>query len=118
MARGNGRFWLRLEFTLPPGLAERLDELFLGSINQETHVWINGIPIGSETGEKRRWITREYRIPAGVLKTGRNVLTIRCVDTEHQGGILNLPFLKGAAGKSFYADIPEAADDPYGYFRW
>ena len=118
LARGNGRFWLRLEFTLPPGLAERLDELFLGSINQETHVWINGIPIGSETGEKRRWITREYRIPAGVLKTGRNVLTIRCVDTEHQGGILNLPFLKGAAGKSFYTDIPEAADDPYGYFRW
>ncbi|MEI2999331.1 MAG: hypothetical protein V8T86_00285 [Victivallis sp.] len=53
-----------------------------------------------------------------MLKTGSNVLAIRCVDTEHQGGILNLPFLKGAAGKSFYADIPEAADDPYGYFRW
>ena len=118
LACGNGRFWLRLEFTLPLGLAERLDELFLGVINQETHIWINGVPIGSETGEKRRWISREYKIPAGVLKNGRNVLTIRCVDTEHQGGILNLPLLKGAPGKSFYTDIMEAADDPYGYFRW
>ena len=60
---------------LSPGLAERLDELFFGSINQD--VWGNGIPIGSETGEKRRWSTRGYMIPAGVLKTGRNVLEIR-----------------------------------------
>ena len=66
---------------LSPGLAERLDELFFGSINQD--VWGNGIPIGSETGEKRRWSTRGYMIPAGVLKTGRNVLAIR----DFQGGL-------------------------------
>ena len=118
----DGWFWYRLEFTLPADLAGVLDEIWLGPVDDESDLWINGTQIASVTKKSNPadywYFPRNHRIPAGVLKPGRNVIAVLCIDLFNRGGILGAPMLKGGAMPVFYTDKAIASDDPYRYFRW
>ncbi len=58
--------------------------LYLGCIDDYDQVWINGSYIGETSG----WdAERIYNVPARVLNTGENDITIRVVDYYNAGGI-------------------------------
>jgi len=76
--------------------------LELGRIDERDRVWINGVPVGAQLVAAE---ARSYRIPAGVLKAGRNSIAVRVID-EMGGGGFSSPadalalMLPGGARKS------------------
>lgn len=97
----NGVVWLKKEFTLSQVQANNKEAILnLGPIDDSDITWINGVKAG-ET--KSKWDRpREYKIPAGVLKPGRNVLVVRVEDDAGNGGFWGTPeqlCLITAAGK-------------------
>lgn len=81
----DGIGWYRLTFYLTPNEAQGEYELGLGKIDDSDITWINGIKVGEMT---QAWDQpRVYKIPANVLKEGKNVLCIRVDDTGGAGGI-------------------------------
>ncbi len=86
--RGLGAFdgivWLQKAFDLPAGAAGKEALLNLGPIDDRDTTWVNG----QQVGAMNDWIrSRNYKVPAGVLKAGRNVVTIRVLDTGGGGGL-------------------------------
>ncbi len=80
----DGLVWFRREFEVPAEWAGKDLHLSLGPIDDMDTTWINGTKIG-ETGT---WnVTREYSIPNKLVKPGRNLITVRVLDTGGQGGI-------------------------------
>lgn len=57
--------------------------LELGRIDERDRVWINGVPVGAQLVAAE---ARSYRIPAGVLKAGRNSIAVRVIDEMGGGG--------------------------------
>ncbi|MBN1900334.1 9-O-acetylesterase [Candidatus Sumerlaeota bacterium] len=79
----DGVIWFTRNFDLPADYAEKKACLHLGTIDDEDFTWINGRQIG----ESHLFIAkRDYEVPEGVLKPGRNVITVRALDTGGHGG--------------------------------
>jgi sialate O-acetylesterase len=80
--------WFRREIVLPDPLPAGRTSIFLGSIERMDTVYINGKQVGASA-----WVEnpRVYSIPDGVLKPGRNLVTIRVLKTKPQGGFLGKP---------------------------
>ena len=79
----DGTIWLRAEVTLTKTQAARGATLALGPVDDSDTTFVNGRAVGSTDG----WNTpRDYRLPAGILKAGRNVIAVRAVDTGGGGG--------------------------------
>jgi hypothetical protein len=121
----NGLFWYKLRFAVPSGVAGEGMSLFLGAIDDESWVWLNGKFLGEvtrETNPKDHYsVARNYRLAAGDLRPGQsNDLTVLVNDTFKMGGIWGTPKLS-SPGKwldSYYTTEPVADDDPYRYYRW
>jgi len=80
----NGVVWFRREFDIPGDWTGKELELHLGAIDDMDSTWINGQFVGSD----KRWnAPRVYKLPAGKLKSGRNSIAIRVLDTGGGGGI-------------------------------
>lgn len=79
----DGVVWFRRITNLPPSWARADLELTLGPIDDIDTVWINGVKVGTTVGYDR---PRTYRIPAQVLRTGPNVIAVRVVDLQLEGG--------------------------------
>lgn len=71
--RWRGTLWFRKEIIVPDSLAGRDAILRLGYWIDSDDTYINGTKVGS-TGYE--YPPRLYKVPANVLKTGRNVLTV------------------------------------------
>ena len=80
----NGVVWFRKTFDLPAGVADVAGELHLAMVDDVDTTWVNGVKVGATTGYN---VPRKYRVPAGVLKEGRNVIAVRVLDTGGGGGI-------------------------------
>ncbi len=80
--------WFRKEIMLPDPLPAGKAFIFLGSIEKMDTTWINGQWVGASS-----WVEnpRVYAINQGVLKPGRNVLTIRDFRIKANGGFLAKP---------------------------
>ncbi|MDR1224362.1 MAG: 9-O-acetylesterase [Tannerella sp.] len=80
----DGIIWYAVETELPASVAGSRAELHLGAIDDRDITWVNGVKVGETNSysEKRR-----YGIPAGVLKEGKNRITVRVHDTGGDGGI-------------------------------
>ncbi|MEJ2881202.1 sialate O-acetylesterase [Pedobacter sp. GR22-6] len=96
----DGVVWMRKKINVPADLAGSELTLSLEQIDDNDIVWINGTEIGRTEG----WnVNRKYKVPAGLVKAGENVITIRAFDTGGNGGVhgeaknLNL---SNAAGNS------------------
>ncbi|MCC6441917.1 MAG: beta galactosidase jelly roll domain-containing protein [Armatimonadetes bacterium] len=80
----DGVFWLREDLDLPEAATGREAALNLGPIDDRDTAWVNGVKVG-ETGQYNA--PRQYKIPAGILKAGRNVIAVRVLDTGGTGGL-------------------------------
>jgi putative membrane-bound dehydrogenase-like protein len=91
----DGFFWFRTEVNLPKYSSREPAILSLGPINDSDITYVNGVKVGNtdrKVNEKR-----VYSVPAGLLKTGKNVIAIRVEDIGGPGGIYGNPvdlFLK------------------------
>jgi sialate O-acetylesterase len=77
--------YFRREITLPATLPEGMSRLYLGSIEKMDTAYINGKQVGASS-----WVEnpRIYFVRGGVLKPGRNVITLRVFKVKPDGGFL------------------------------
>ena len=80
--------WFRREISVPDPVPAGRSLVFLGSVERMDTVYVNGTQIGASA-----WVEnpRVYFVPDGVLKPGKNVITIRVLKTKAQGGFLGKP---------------------------
>lgn len=85
----DGCVWYRREFHLTQEQAAAPTAvLALGPIDDDDETWVNGTSVGSTKG----WtIERQYKVPQGVLREGRNVVAIRAKDYSGNGGLWGKP---------------------------
>ena len=84
----DGILWLRKTVEIPASWTGKDLTLSLGPVNDAERTWFNGVMVG-QTDLKGNWrISREYTIPAELVKKGRGVITVRVVDVGGQGGLL------------------------------
>ena len=101
LSKVNGIVWFRKTIDLPAGDAGKDAVLhFLADDNDTT--WVNGVQVGATEGYQT---PRAYRLPAGTLKAGRNVIAVRVLDTGGDGG------LYGDAAKMLL-EVPGGTDVP------
>jgi len=85
----DGIVWFRKEFELPEDVASKGIVLHLGPIDDSDITWVNGKKVGEMTNKYSA--ERIYTVPAEVLKSGTNLITIRVEDTGGGGGIYGKP---------------------------
>jgi sialate O-acetylesterase len=69
----NGLVWLRKDLVLGARQAGKPAVLSLGAIDQSDIAWVDGVQVGASEGYD---VPRVYRVPAGVLRAGRNVIAL------------------------------------------
>ncbi|QYF88331.1 sialate O-acetylesterase [Brevundimonas sp. PAMC22021] len=83
LATFDGVIWLRTKVELTRAQARQAATLDIGPIDDADSTWINGRYLGGMQG----WDTpRRYRIRAGSLKAGRNVIAVGVLDSGGGGG--------------------------------
>jgi len=81
----DGAVWFRKEVTVSEQFAKEKDlKLRLSTIDDMDSTWLNGVKIGGLRGWDRN---RNFSIPDGLLKPGKNVIAIRVIDWIGNGGI-------------------------------
>jgi azurin len=90
----DGVVWFTRTFTWGPGSPDAT--IALGRIGNTAEVWVNGLTVtpgggASGAGGGRGGGPPVYALPAGTLKAGANVLTVRITNGRNEGGFLGLP---------------------------
>ena len=83
----DGVVWFRKTINLPAAGSNAT--ISLGPVDESDETWINGVRIGGIPKEYGK--ERVYKIPAGVLKAGKNIIAVRVDDTGGGGGIYGKP---------------------------
>lgn len=81
----SGSVYLCRELYLGSEQKEDNAYIYMGSIIDSDRVWINGTLIGRT---EYRYPPRKYSIPKGVLKKGYNLITVRIVINQNNGGTI------------------------------
>lgn len=76
-----GTLWLRQTITLSSAQAAGAGHLRLGRVGEIDSTYVNGAWVGSDDGD----VERDYLIPRGVLRPGRNVIAMRLTGTGYGG---------------------------------
>lgn len=79
----NGVVWFRKEITVSADMIGKPARLILGTIVDRDSVFVNGVFAGT-TGYQ--YPPRKYDLPAGLLKEGKNVITVRVINSAGKGG--------------------------------
>ncbi|WP_338763208.1 sialate O-acetylesterase [Massilia sp. METH4] len=80
-----GVAWFRTTVDLTARQAAAGSHLLLGQVAAADTAWVNGVRVGA--GDTW-WMSREYALPKGTLKEGRNVIAVRVLGDENGGGLL------------------------------
>lgn len=117
-----GHVWYRLEFELPEAAVNNPpNTLSLGKIDDESWVWLNGEFIGEiseKTNPENYWeVNRKHKVPAGLLRKGKNVISVLCVNLRGNGGLYGIPLFSEKSSE-LYPDTAIESDNPYRYYRW
>lgn len=78
-----GVMWFRKTIDVPSSMTGKPAKLLLGTMINRDSVYINGNFIGT-TGYQ--YPPRRYEVPAGILKPGKNTITIRLFNSSGRGG--------------------------------
>ncbi len=81
----DGLIWFRKEIDLDESWADKVGVVSLGPIDDADTTWVNGHRVG---GVDSWSLEREYTIPAGVLKAGKNVIVVRVLNKAKTGGFV------------------------------
>ena len=85
-----GSVWLRKDIIISENLAGKEGKLVLGTVIDADDTYINGVKIGN-TGYL--YPPRRYIIPQGLLKAGKNTITVRTIMTQNIGGfVTDMPY--------------------------
>lgn len=80
----DGVVWFRTEIDLPDEAAGLEGHIQLGGIDDGDITYVNGV----EVGRTDFWFAnRNYHIKDGILKSGKNIITLRMTDTGTIGGM-------------------------------
>ncbi|MCU0454675.1 MAG: sialate O-acetylesterase [Bacteroidales bacterium] len=83
----DGAVWFRKTIELPGELKGKNMILFLGPIDDMDRTYFNGELVGAtETGGFWQ-IGRKYEVPGRLIREGKNVISVRVIDTQGGGGI-------------------------------
>ena len=80
----DGVVWFRKEFILNAAEAGKEAVISLGPIDDSDECYVNGVLAGKT--ENRYDLPRVYKIAAGILKEGINVISLKIIDTGGGGG--------------------------------
>ncbi|MRV72628.1 glycoside hydrolase family 2 [Duganella sp. FT92W] len=80
-----GVVWFRTTVELTAQQAQAASHLLLGQVATSDTAWVNGVRVGAGNAW---WAGREYAVPKGVLKPGKNVIALRVLDDDNSGGLL------------------------------
>ena len=98
----DGVAWYRTTVTLTEVQAQAANMVHLGPVDTYETTWVNGVYVG---GMSTAWMWRDYTVPAGVFRPGRNVITMRVL-SGGQGGGLSGPLDKRSIGLADGQAIP------------
>src|SRR5665647_890805 len=91
----NGAVWFRREIIAPASAAGLAGNLNLGRIVDADSTFLNGTFIGTVSYQ---YPPRRYTFPAGVLKEGNNILTVKVISNIGDGGFVPEKTYELAAG--------------------
>jgi len=100
----DGVVWLRRKINIPAEWVGKDLQLNLGGVDDNDITFFNGEKVGESNGFN---VMRNYTIPAGKVKAGENILTVRIVDGGGEGGIYgdkNKMFLATTSGERIALD--------------
>ncbi|WP_426328937.1 sialate O-acetylesterase [Pedobacter sp. R-06] len=80
----DGIVWFTKKVNIPENWKTNGARLNLGTIDDNDITFVNGVKVGETVGYN---IGRTYAIPANLLKTGENTVTVRVFDSGGGGGI-------------------------------
>jgi sialate O-acetylesterase len=81
----NGVVWYRKEIDVPSSMTGKAAKVFLGRIVDADVLYLNGKKIANTTYQ---YPERRYRIPAGLLKSGKNLFVVRVTNYFGKGGFV------------------------------
>lgn len=84
----DGIIWFRTEIDLPASAKGKKATLSLGSIDDGDYTYLNGTLVGHS---ELYTDFRTYSVESGILKSGKNVIVVRILDTGGGGGIYGNP---------------------------
>jgi sialate O-acetylesterase len=80
----DGVAWYRTTVTLTEAQAQAANMLHLGPVDTYDTTWVNGVRVG---GMSTAWMWRDYTVPSGVFRPGRNVIAMRVLGGGQGGGL-------------------------------
>ena len=102
-----GAVWFRKSFIIDKKHAGQRARLRMGCMVDSDEIFINGISVGKT---EYQYPPRRYEIQEGILKVGKNVMTIRMVSPEGNGG-----FVKGKTYRLEFSDMCLDLSGRYSY---
>lgn len=84
LAAFNGVVWFKAEVELTAAQAAQAATLALAKVDDMDTTYVNGVGIGATSGA---WVDRDYALPAGSLKPGKNTIVVSAYDTYAEGGM-------------------------------
>ncbi|MCX2484183.1 sialate O-acetylesterase [Pedobacter sp. MR2016-24] len=92
----NGVVWFKKEIDVPSAMVGQPAKLLLGRIVDADSVFINGYFVGSTSYQ---YPPRRYLFKEGILKKGKNELTVRVINSGGNGGFVTDKNYELIAGK-------------------
>ena len=86
VSKHRGVVWFRATIELTAQQADAAAQLLLGQIATADTTWVNGVRVGASINW---WSGRDYAVPKGVLKPGKNVIAVRVLDDDNGGGLVS-----------------------------
>lgn len=95
----SGSIWFRKEIDLPENCAGKPAYLEMGRIVDSDSVFVNGIFVGSVSYQ---YPPRRYNIEKGILKAGKNSVTVKVISQSGNGGFIkDKPYQLTIAGQKY-----------------
>ncbi len=92
-----GAVWFRKEIDLSANMLEGKGKLVLGTIIDADDTYVNGVRVG---GTGYLYPPRRYDIPEGLLREGKNTITVRLVVTRNTGAfVTDMPYVLRVNGE-------------------
>lgn len=91
----DGVVWYKKEISIPKAQAGQDLTLSLGEVDDEEITYFNGEQVGVTTGYN---VHRRYTVPGRLVKEGKNIITVRVLDTASEGGFRS-------AAKELFAQV-------------
>ncbi len=90
----DGAVWFRRTLILTQAQAAKVATLNLGTIDDMDTSYVNGVKVGETNltnSQSPHAVARSYKLPAGTLKAGENLISVRVFDSLVEGGFSGQP---------------------------